>query len=54
MSDKRLLNENTIRRMMQMANIESLSEDFLGDLTSSEEVIQESQEVHHPCLDSHK
>ena len=46
---KNLLNENTIRRMMKMAQIDSLSDNFVGALTekygtTEEEVTEEVAE----------
>ena len=50
MSKQELLNESTIRRMMRLASIDSLSEDFVGSKFSrlvkeSEKVTEEAEEV---------
>ena len=44
-SDKNLLNENTIRRMMKLAEIDSLSSDFITrNYVNEEEELEESVE----------
>ena len=44
-SDKNLLNENTIRRMMKLAEIDSLSSDFITrNYVNEEEELEESAE----------
>ena len=46
MSDKKLLNETTIRRFMKLAAIEPLAEEFLPE---AEEELEEDEEVVEEC-----
>jgi hypothetical protein len=44
MSKKNLLNEGTIRRFMKLAEIEPLTNQFVGKINESEEVVTETEE----------
>lgn len=44
MSKKNLLNEGTVRRFMKLAEIEPLTDQFVGKINESEEVVTETEE----------
>ena len=43
-TDKNLLNENTVRRMMKLAEIDSLSSDFITRNYVNEQELEESND----------
>lgn len=44
MSDNKLLNENTVRRFMKLANVQTLTDNFIQEKYTKEEALEEQME----------
>ena len=45
MSDNKLLNENTIRRFMKLANVESMTNNFISEMGMKYKREEEEEEI---------
>ena len=50
MSDKKLLNENTIRRFMTLAKVDRLTDNFINEKKKKQEELEETYSMEEDCL----